>query len=201
MRLATIRRLVPCAGLAALLLAGGQAQAIEWGNIFGGSGKPEQPIGGQKEEVGCPDIQILDGQAGHRVPAGSSGASVRYQFSIRDVARECATVGGSLTIKVGVEGFVALGPAGAPGTFVAPLRLVIVDEHTQKTVTSKALRVSVAIPAGQAQNSFIVVADPIAAPLRADADTAYTVKVGFGAGGGEDKPAKSKRKRKPAAEE
>jgi len=207
MRRETIRRLISSAGLMAFLLAGGQAYAIEWGSIFGGSAKPEQTVAGQKPseaaDIGCPDVQILDGTAAHRVPAGSTGGAVRYQFSIRDVARECAVVGSTLTIKVGVEGLALLGPAGASGGYSVPLRFVIVEEATQKPVTSKVFRINAAIPAGQAQAPFVIVSEPLAVPVRADADTFYTVKVGFDAkGGGEEKkPRKGKGKAKPAADE
>lgn len=204
MRRETTRRLIPSAGLLAVLLAGGQAQAIEWGSIFGGSAKPEQSVSGQKPgeavDIGCPDVQILDGTAAHRVPAGSSGGSVRYQFSIRDVARECVVQGSSLTIKVGVEGLALLGPAGSPGGYTVPLRFVIVEEATQKPITSKTFRVNASIPADRAQAPFVIVSEPLVVPVRADADTFYTVKVGFDAkGGGEDKkPRKRKGKTKPA---
>lgn len=194
MRRKLIRPLIHGLGVTALLALGGPAAAFEWGNIFGGGAKEEKPIGAQNEDVGCPDVQILEGTAGLRVPAGSSGGGVRHQFSIGDVARECAIAGGQLTIKVGVEGQVLLGPAGAPGTFSAPLRMVIVDERTQKPISSKVYSVSASIPSGQAQATFSVVSEPLAAPLRADADTAYTVKVGFdGRGGGERKSRKRKR--------
>lgn len=195
MRRELIRPLARGFGLTALLVLGAPAQAIEWGNLFGGGGKEDKPVAAQSEDVGCPDVQILDGTAGLRVPAGSSGASVRHQFSIGEVARECAAAGGLLTVKVGVEGHVLLGPAGAPGNFSAPLRIVIVDERTQKPISSKVYSVSAAIPAGQAQAGFSVVSEPLTAPLRADADTAYTVKVGFDGkgGGGERKTRKRKR--------
>lgn len=191
-----IRPLVLGGGLFALLAPGAPARAIEWGNLFGGgSAKTEKPAAAQSEDIGCPDVQILDGTAGMRVPAGSSGAGVRHQFSIGEVARECGASGGLLTIKVGVEGNVLLGPAGAPGSFSAPLRVVIVDESTQKPISSKVYSVSAQIPAGAAQAGFSVVSEPLTAPLRADADTAYTVKVGFDArgGGGERKTRKRKR--------
>lgn len=204
MRRAQFGRMVAGLSLAACLGAAGPAAAIEWGNLFGGDDKEKAPPANtQTEDVGCPDVQILDGTAGHRVPAGSSGAAVRYQFSIRNVARECAVVGGQLQIKVGVEGGVMLGPAGSPGSYSTPIRFVIVDEHTQKPVTSKAYTASAAIPANAAQTSFTLVSEPLVAPLRADAETAYTVKVGFdsrGGSGGERKARKGKKRAKAAEE-
>lgn len=206
MRRVQFGRVVAGLGLAAFLVAAGPAAAIEWGNLFGGGSgddKPKAPANAQTEDVGCPDVQILDGTAGHRVPAGSSGASVRYQFSIRNVARECAVVGNQLQIKVGVEGGVMLGQAGSPGSYSAPIRFVIIDEHTQKPVTSKAYTASASIPSNEAQASFTLVSEPLVAPLRADAETAYTVKVGFdsrGGGGGERKARKGKKRAKAAEE-
>ena len=41
--------------------------------------------------------------------------TMRYQVGIAQTARECAALGGVMTMKVGVQGRVLLGPAGGPG--------------------------------------------------------------------------------------
>ena len=69
MRRELIRPLARGFGLTVLLVLGAPAQAIEWGNLFGGGGKEDKPVAAQSEDVGCPDVQILDGTAGLRVPA------------------------------------------------------------------------------------------------------------------------------------
>ena len=56
--------------------------------------------------------------------------TTRYQVTIGQTARECAALGGVMTMKVGVQGRVLLGPAGGPGQVDIPLRMAVVQEGT-----------------------------------------------------------------------
>ena len=47
--------------------------------------------------------------------------TTRYQVSIGQTARECTPAGGVMTMKVGVQGRILLGPAGGPGQVDIPL--------------------------------------------------------------------------------
>ena len=67
--------------------------------------------------------------------------TLRYQATFGTTARECRVAGASLTMRVGVEGRVILGPAGSPGTIEIPLRYAVVrggtgaeDHHDQVAV-------------------------------------------------------------------
>jgi hypothetical protein len=55
-------------------------------------------------------------------------AYVRYQASINKTARECHTVGTTLTVKVGVAGRVVGGPKAAAGSVTLPVRVVVVRQ-------------------------------------------------------------------------
>ena len=93
MRRVQFGRVVAGLGLAAFLVAAGPAAAIEWGNLFGGGSgddKPKAPANAQTEDVGCPDVQILDGTAGHRVGHRRSGerwSVVRERETMDDLMR------------------------------------------------------------------------------------------------------------------
>lgn len=134
------------------------------------------------EVLQCPTIEVLDGTASSRVYAGAdqSNSAVKYQFSIGDVARECSHVGDQLVMKIGVAGRALIGPAGTPGTFSAPVRIAIRRDKDEKAVETKLYQIPVAIPAGDGQAPFSLVADAVSVPFtRANADDDYTILVGF----------------------
>lgn len=148
-------------------------------------------------DIDCPHVEVLEGTSALRVGSGEGSAGVRYQFSMGDVARECALAGNQISIKVGVQGRVLIGPAGAPGTFSVPLRVVVRSEKDQKVVASKFYRSSVTIPAGGTQADFTIVSEPLLVPyLRTQADEDYTVLVGFDQSGGKADAPKRKRRRR-----
>jgi hypothetical protein len=119
--------------------------------------------------------------------------NTRYQVTIGQTARECAALGGVVTMRVGVQGRVLLGPAGGPGQVDVPLRLAVVQEGPEpKPIVSKFARLSVAIPSGQTAVPFVHVEQDLTFPLpRGNLIEAYVVYVGF-----DPAPAKPERKQK-----
>jgi hypothetical protein len=129
----------------------------------GGSTVPP-PAAPVDDDIECPAIEILDGGAAMRQVAGSD---VRNQISLGQVARECRPAGpGQISIKVGVEGRVLLGPSGSPGTFSAPVRIVI--KRGDKVVASRLQRASATVPSGDTQASFVVVEENILVPRQGE---------------------------------
>jgi hypothetical protein len=129
-------------------------------------------------------------------PGAEAGPmTTRYQVSIAQTARECAALGGAMTMKVGVEGRVLLGPVGGPGQIDIPLRMAVVQEGTTpKTVVSKFYRFAVAIPPGQTNIPFVHIEQDLTFPMPRGGDLdAYVVYVGFDPQSLATKPA-----RKPA---
>jgi hypothetical protein len=110
-----------------------------------------------------------------------SAMQLRYQISVAQTARECANVAGNLTIKVGVQGRVVLGPAGTAGTIEIPVRYALVEEGAQpKTVYSKLYRVPVSIAEGQPNATFTHIEEAMAVPMPSPAALdRYVVYVGF----------------------
>ena len=135
-----------------------------------------------EQEVGCPIIEVQAGTAAARTYASGeeTNANVKYQYSMGDVVRECSRDGTQLVVKVGIAGRVLLGPAGAPGSFTAPVRITVRNDNTQKPEASKFYQVPVTIQPGGSQADFNLVSDPIEVPLlKRQADEDYTILVGF----------------------
>ena len=202
------RDLTPAGAVRGLALAASLAMSLgaaparaEEGNIlsnifkFGGTTVPPS----QAENLDpayCPPVEVVEGAAATRVLAGGA---VRTQFSLARLARECTRrQDGSITVKVGVEVNVLLGPAGAPGRFDIPVTFQI--RHEGKVVTSRVERASVVVGPGEAQGfaSLVVEALPVPAALTAD----YDIAVGVGASKATGaKPAAKPRRPKPAVAE
>lgn len=134
---------------------------------------------------GCPTIALLPGTEAQRVLASGANGNlgVRYQYSLTNVGRECAFYANSMTIKVGADGRVLLGPAGTAGHFDVPIRVAVFSETQQKAVESKLFRVPVSIPAGQSAAPFAFVSDRITLAVPKSHGNEYSIKVGIDAGG------------------
>lgn len=135
-------------------------------------------------EIDCPGVEVRQGASTLAVSAPGTEASpmnTRYQASIGQTARECAPLGAVMTMKIGIQGRVLLGPAGAPGQLDVPLRIAVVQEGPQpKTIASKLYRMSVAIPPGQTTVPFVHVEQDLTFPMPSlTVLEAYVVYVGF----------------------
>jgi len=158
------------------------------------SDKPKVlPVASQ--DINCPEVDIADNGAALRV-GGPDNASVRYQFNISDTARECDPAGPSqAALKIGVKGEVVIGPAGAAGTFNAPLKITVTRNSDKTEVFSQTYQVA-ATTDGVAAGPFRVVTDPITLPMTTlQLADVYSISVGFEGGTGGPPPTKHKRKK------
>ena len=147
-----------------------------------GTGAPASA--GLPEEIECPGVAVRQGASTLAISTAgseSSPMSTRYQVTIGQTARECAALGGVMTMKVGVQGRILLGPAGGPGQVDIPLRVAIVQEGPNpKPVVSKFARLAIAVPPGQTAIAFTHVEQDLTFPMPRPADLeAYVVYVGF----------------------
>jgi hypothetical protein len=155
-------------------------------------------------DVECPGVDIRTGASTLEIAAKSgqaTAADLRYQLSFGQTARECLVQGGVMTIKVGVQGRVILGPMGTPGQVDVPLRYAVVREGPQpKTIATKFKRLPVTVGPDQTHVQFVDVEEGLTFPVpsRSEAD-AYVIYVGFDEIGdkNEKKTAKSARKVAP----
>jgi hypothetical protein len=132
----------------------------------------------------CPPVDVRQGASTFSVntaPKNPAEAQLRYQGNFAQTARSCSRSGTTMTIKVGVQGRVILGPGGGPGQLDVPIRFALVQEGIQpKTIWTKFYRVPVTVPDGQPSVSFTHIEDDLTVPMPSkDTLDAYVVYVGF----------------------
>ncbi len=213
------RNIVNLAGLGALALAiAGCSSSGGDGTSFGErfsqsltSGTPTAPApvsttGASTNLSTCPNVDIRQGAGTITINTNARDATamqLRYQISVAQTARECANVAGNLTIKVGMQGRVVLGPAGIPGAIEVPVRYALVEDGPQpKTVYSKLYRVPVTVGEGQNSVSFTHIEEAMSVPMPTPAVfERYVIYVGFDPLGSaqERQPAKKKRPARPGS--
>ncbi len=149
-------------------------------------------------EVECPGVDIRPGASTLNIavrPDQATAGDLRYQLSFGQTARECRVQDGTMSIKVGVQGRVILGPFGTPGSVDVPLRYAVIREGPEpRTIVTKFKRTGATIASGQTHVQFVDIEEGLTFPLPSAAElTAYVVYVGFDEVGdkNEKKPARS----------
>jgi hypothetical protein len=194
-RVATIAALAVAIGSIALVTpAASQSLTDRFKSLFGG--KPDEPAQTAPQpgappadadavpsDLTCPPVGIRAGASTYAVAAAGKqavGNDVRFQVSIGKTARECTYNGGEITARIGIQGRVIAGPAGAPSSVEIPLRIAVVQGGvTEKVIATKAYRTSVEMTEdGSVPFSFV--ADDIIypAPTGAAGDS-YVFYIGF----------------------
>lgn len=157
-------------------------------SLFGGkSDEPEQTaptVSNEPEsELNCPPVGIRAGASTYAVAAPGKqavGNDVRFQVTITKTARDCTKVNGEITARIGIQGRVIAGPAGAPPSVEVPIRVAVVQGGIgEKVITTKAYKTTVAM-GGDENAPFTLVADDVVYPVppTANADS-YIFYVGF----------------------
>jgi hypothetical protein len=132
----------------------------------------------------CPPVEVRVGTEALPIyERGHDGddAWIRFQGSITKTARECHTLGDTLTIKVGIAGRLTAGPKGSPGNFTVPLRVAVVKQHGDKVFYSQMSRAPVSITAPIYASDFAYVIDNISFKIT-PADRDLIVYVGYDEG-------------------
>jgi hypothetical protein len=103
-----------------------------------------------------------------------------------------------MSIKVGVQGRIILGPEGGPGQVEVPLRYALVREGVEpKTIWTKLYKFAVTVPANQTSVPFMHIEEGILFPLPSRNElAAYVVYVGFDQLAETEKPAKKPKPRR-----
>jgi hypothetical protein len=133
----------------------------------------------------CPGIDIRQGAATLSISgknaADRNATELRYQATLGQLARECIVRGPNMTIKVGTQGRVILGPLGGPGDLVIPLRYAVVKEGVEpKTIVTTLHRIAVNVPPGQGNVPFSHVEENLTFPTPRVGDLeTYVIYVGF----------------------
>jgi hypothetical protein len=155
-------------------------------------------------DIECPGVDIRTGASTLEIAAKTAqptAGDLRYQLSFGQTARECTVQAGVMTIKVGVQGRIILGPMGGPGNVGVPLRYAVVREGAEpRTIVTKFKRIPVTVGQDQAHVQFVDIEEGLTFPVPKASDLdAYVIYVGFDEIGdkNEKKPATSARKVSP----
>ena len=146
----------------------------------------------------CPSADIRQGASTLAVAAKTQqpqASDLRYQLSITQLARQCALEGPEVRMRVGVQGRVIVGPAGAPNQVDVPLRYAVVREGVEpKTIVSKFRRIPVALGQGATNVTFTDIEEDLRFPMPSRAELeAYVVYIGFDEAGDRNRPPPAKK--------
>jgi hypothetical protein len=173
-----------------LLVSPASAQSLgdRFKSLFGG--KSDAPAEGAppvatepKPDMSCPPVSIRAGASTYAMGAPGKqpvGNDLRFQATITKTARDCTQNGGEITARIGIQGRVIAGPAGAPSTVEIPLRVAVVQGGIQeKTIATKVYRTSVSM-SETGSEPFSLVAEELVypAPPGAEGDS-YIFYIGF----------------------
>ena len=133
----------------------------------------------------CPGMDIRPGASTLNIAVKpnnqATAGDLRYQLSIGQNARECRVRGGIMSIKVGVQGRILVGPFGTPGSVDVPLRYAVVREGPEpKLIVTKFKQIRATIAPGKTHVQFLDIESGLTFPLPSSAElAAYVVYVGF----------------------
>jgi hypothetical protein len=184
MRLSSSRRMPAPAGIALFLGGLALAGCASTDALMGSKPNADGSISANKvtnSDIDCPGMMVRSGASTWQVPGGTTSTNLRYQGSLGQLARECAVLGDAMTIKVGVEGRVLVGPKGGAGSVAVPLRIALVQEGPQpKSVWTKFYSVPINVPPGQTQVTFTHVEDDLTFAIPPSKDlSSYVIYVGY----------------------
>jgi len=184
---------VVLAGFGCGLAAPASAQSLSdrFKGLFGGkSDEPAEgapPPGAPRSDIPpdlfCPPVQIRAGASTYAVglPGKQAvGNDLRFQATITKTARECDYNSGQITARIGIQGRVIAGPAGAPSVVQVPMRVAVVQGGvSEKTIATKAYQTTVNMTESGSEPFTLVVEGLVyPAPSGAIGDS-YIFYIGF----------------------
>ncbi len=180
--LAAVSLALGCGVLAAP--ASAQSLTDRFKSLFGG--KPDEPPAQGAPTVAsltCPPVSIRAGASTFAVAVQGKqpvGSDLRYQATITRTARQCTVNGQEITARIGIQGRVIAGPAGAPSSVTIPLRVAVVQGGVQeKTIATKTYQTTVSM-SEDASEPFTLVAEGLIYPVPpGDTGDDYIFYIGF----------------------
>jgi hypothetical protein len=177
-------------GLFFLSAAPASAQSLtdRFKNLFGGKSEEEaapNPAAVPQDtgDLTCPPVTVRAGASTYAVAAPGKqpvGNDLRFQATISKMARECSLNGGVITARIGIQGRVIAGPAGAPSSVQVPIRVAVVQGGvSEKTIATKAYQTTVTLPESGSE-PFTLVAEDLTYPAPPGAvGESYIFYIGF----------------------
>ena len=134
-------------------------------------------------DLTCPPVSIRAGASTYAVAMPGKqpvGNDVRFQATITRTARSCTKTGDQIIARIGIQGRVIAGPAGAPATVDIPLRVAVVQGGVQeKTIATKAYQTNVSMSEDGSEPFTLVVEDLVYPVPTGAAGDAYIFYIGF----------------------
>jgi hypothetical protein len=143
----------------------------------------EAPPAADGTELDCPVVKIRAGASTYAVaPPGKQpvASELRYQATITRTARDCTRSSGQIVARIGIQGRVIAGPAGAPATVEIPLRVAVVQTGVhERVIATKVYRTTVSMT-DDASVPFSVVGEDLAYSMPPGATSeSYVFYIGF----------------------
>jgi len=177
-------------GLACLMAAPASAQSLtdRFKGLFGGKSDEEPATNApavpqDTGDLTCPPVTVRAGASTYAIGAPGKqpvGNDLRFQATISKMARECSVNGGVITARIGIQGRVIAGPAGAPSAVQVPIRVAVVQGGvSEKTIATKAYQTTVNMTEGGSE-PFTLVAEDLTYPAPPGAvGDSYIFYIGF----------------------
>src|SRR5256714_13237804 len=177
-------------GLACVMAARPSAQSLtdRFKGLFGGKSDEEPATNApavpqDTGDLTCPPVTVRAGASTYAVAAPGKqpvGNDLRFQATISKMARECSVNGGVITARIGIQGRVIAGPAGAPSSVQIPLRVAVVQGGvSEKTIATKAYQTTVSM-SEDSSVPFTLVADDLVYPApTGGVGDSYIFYIGF----------------------
>jgi hypothetical protein len=177
-------------GLACLTAAPASAQSLtdRFKSLFGGKSDEEPAVAAPAApqdtgDLTCPPVTVRAGASTYAVAAPGKqpvGNDLRFQATISKMARECSLNGGVITARIGIQGRVIAGPAGAPAAVQVPIRVAVVHGGvSEKTIATKAYQTTVNMTESGSE-PFTLVAEDLTYPVPPGAaGDSYIFYIGF----------------------
>jgi hypothetical protein len=168
--------------------ASSQSLGDRFKSLFGG--KSEDPAEAAplpalegENDLTCPPVSIRAGASTYAVAAPGKqpvGNDLRFQATITRTSRQCTKTGDQISARIGIQGRVIAGPAGAPSSVEIPLRVAVVQGGVQeKTIGTKVYRTTVAM-SEDSSIPFTLVAEDMLYPVPPGATgDSYIFYIGF----------------------
>jgi hypothetical protein len=133
-------------------------------------------------EIDCPVVKIRAGASTYAVaPPGKQpvASELNFQATITRTARECRRTNNQVTARIGVQGRVIVGPAGAPSTVEVPLRAAVVQAGVhERVISTQVYRTTVALT--EEGGTFSVVGEDLTFAMAPNQSSdAFILYVGF----------------------
>ena len=156
-----------------------------YNQLFGSKSQAvgEAPPAADGTELDCPVVKIRAGASTYAVaPPGKQpvASELRYQATITRTARDCTRSSGQIVARIGIQGRVIAGPAGAPATVEIPLRVAVVQTGVhERVIATKVYRTTVSMTEDTSV-PFSVVGEDLAYSMPPGATSeSYVFYIGF----------------------